>query len=148
MLGSEKTLTCAPCNNDVGFLQRTNSLEDKGRIVGSLKERQSSKNLLACENSEREARFRRTETDFSNLYARGKCFCSSMLPCQPQPGLLLTGELWRKPCVCSLKAALAVLKSFLKCNLLYFRSSSAQLQLFLQGHSRGSSQEERNFVFN
>ncbi|OXB77974.1 UNVERIFIED_CONTAM: hypothetical protein H355_009545 [Colinus virginianus] len=53
-----------------GFLQRTNSLEDKGRIVGSLKERQSSKNLLACENSEREARFRRTETDFSNLYAR------------------------------------------------------------------------------
>ncbi|XP_009892866.1 PREDICTED: glutamate decarboxylase 1 [Charadrius vociferus] len=70
MLGSEKTLTCAPCNNNVGFLQRTNSLEDKGRIVSSLKERQSSKSLLACENSERESRFRRTETDFSNLYAR------------------------------------------------------------------------------
>ena len=100
MLGSEKTLTCAPCNNDVGFLQRTNSLEDKSRIVGSLKERQSSKNLLACENSEREARFRRTETDFSNLYARGKRSCSSVHPCQPQPGLLLTGLLWRKPCVC------------------------------------------------
>ncbi|RMC18560.1 hypothetical protein DUI87_04452 [Hirundo rustica rustica] len=53
-----------------GFLQRTNSLEDKGRIVSSLKERQSSKNLLACENSEKGSRFRRTETDFSNLYAR------------------------------------------------------------------------------
>ncbi|NWH63693.1 DCE1 decarboxylase, partial [Piaya cayana] len=53
-----------------GFLQRTNSLEDKGRIVSSLKERQSSKTLLACENSEKESRFRRTETDFSNLYAR------------------------------------------------------------------------------
>ncbi|XP_019410189.1 PREDICTED: glutamate decarboxylase 1 [Crocodylus porosus] len=53
-----------------GFLQRNNSLEDKSRIVSSLKERQSSKNLLACENSEKEARFRRTETDFSNLYAR------------------------------------------------------------------------------
>ncbi|EMP38679.1 Glutamate decarboxylase 1 [Chelonia mydas] len=52
------------------FLQRNNSLEDKGRIVSSLKERQSSKNLLACENSEREARFRRAETDFSNLFAR------------------------------------------------------------------------------
>ncbi|KAI1237183.1 hypothetical protein IHE44_0014439 [Lamprotornis superbus] len=72
MLGSEKTLTCAPCNNNVGFLQRTNSLEDKSRIVSSLKERQSSKNLLACENSEKESRFRRTETDFSNLYARVK----------------------------------------------------------------------------
>lgn len=105
MLGSEKTLTCAPCNNDVGFLQRTNSLEDKGRIVGSLKERQSSKNLLACENSEREARFRRTETDFSNLYARGKRSCSSRLPCQPQPGLLLSGGLWGKPRVCSLSRA-------------------------------------------
>lgn len=79
MLGSEKTLTCAPCNNNVGFLQRTNSLEDKGRIVSSLKERQSSKSLLACENSEKESRFRRTETDFSNLYARGKhSDCSSL----------------------------------------------------------------------
>ncbi|KAF4805149.1 Glutamate decarboxylase 1 [Turdus rufiventris] len=49
---------------------RTNSLEDKSRIVSSLKEKQSSKSLLACENSEKESRFRRTETDFSNLYAR------------------------------------------------------------------------------
>lgn len=79
MLGSEKTLTCAPCNNNVGFLQRTNSLEDKSRIVSSLKERQSSKSLLACENSEKGSRFRRTETDFSNLYARGKHFTVS--PC-------------------------------------------------------------------
>uniref|UniRef100_A0ACB8G146 Glutamate decarboxylase gad1 n=1 Tax=Sphaerodactylus townsendi TaxID=933632 RepID=A0ACB8G146_9SAUR len=72
MLGSENksSLTCAPCNNDVGFLQRNNSLEDKSRLVSTLKERQSSRNLLACENSEKEARFRRTETDFSNLYAR------------------------------------------------------------------------------
>ncbi|KAJ6644684.1 hypothetical protein lerEdw1_013655 [Lerista edwardsae] len=72
MLGSEdkSPLTCAPCDNDVGFLQRNNSLEDKSRLVSALKERQSSKNLPACENSEKEARFRRTETDFSNLYAR------------------------------------------------------------------------------
>ncbi|RLW04816.1 hypothetical protein DV515_00005463 [Chloebia gouldiae] len=54
------------------IIGRTNSLEDKGRIVSSLKERQSSKSLLACENSEKESRFRRTETDFSNLYARVK----------------------------------------------------------------------------
>ncbi|KAJ7415573.1 hypothetical protein WISP_77687 [Willisornis vidua] len=54
----------------MGFLQRTNSLEDKSRIVSALKERQSSKSVLACENSEKESRFRRTETDFSNLYAR------------------------------------------------------------------------------
>lgn len=79
MLGSDKTLTCAPCNNNVGFLQRTNSLEDKSRIVSSLKERQSSKSLLVCENSEKGSRFRRTETDFSNLYARGKHFTVS--PC-------------------------------------------------------------------
>ncbi|XP_044273971.1 glutamate decarboxylase 1 [Varanus komodoensis] len=54
-----------------GFLQRNHSLEERSRLVSALKERQSSKNLLACENSEKEAaRFRRTETDFSNLYAR------------------------------------------------------------------------------
>ncbi|XP_068101644.1 glutamate decarboxylase 1 isoform X2 [Hyperolius riggenbachi] len=52
------------------FLQRNNSLEDKSRIVSSFKERQASKNLLVCENIEKESRFRRTETDFSNLYAR------------------------------------------------------------------------------
>uniref|UniRef100_A0A670XQR9 Glutamate decarboxylase 1 n=1 Tax=Pseudonaja textilis TaxID=8673 RepID=A0A670XQR9_PSETE len=53
-----------------GFLQRNNSLEDKSRLVSALKERQSSRNLLACENSEKEGRFQKTETDFSNLYAR------------------------------------------------------------------------------
>ncbi|KAL4680680.1 hypothetical protein H8959_022621, partial [Pygathrix nigripes] len=53
-----------------GFLQRTNSLEEKSRLVSAFKERQSSKNLLSCENSDRDARFRRTETDFSNLFAR------------------------------------------------------------------------------
>ncbi|KFO22491.1 Glutamate decarboxylase 1 [Fukomys damarensis] len=53
-----------------GFLQRTNSLEEKSRLVSAFKERQSSKNLLSCENSDRDAHFRRTETDFSNLFAR------------------------------------------------------------------------------
>ncbi|XP_007534594.1 glutamate decarboxylase 1 [Erinaceus europaeus] len=53
-----------------GFLQRTNSLEEKSRLVSAFKERQSSKNLLSCENSDRDGRFRRTETDFSNLFAR------------------------------------------------------------------------------
>ncbi|XP_055428249.1 glutamate decarboxylase 1 isoform X7 [Bubalus kerabau] len=53
-----------------GFLQRTNSLEEKSRLVSAFKERQSSKNLLSCENSDKDGRFRRTETDFSNLFAR------------------------------------------------------------------------------
>ena len=61
----------APCNN-AGFLQKNNSLEEKSRIVNALKE-QSSKNQQSCENSERDdAQFRRTETDFSNLFARGE----------------------------------------------------------------------------
>uniref|UniRef100_A0A8C5R987 Glutamate decarboxylase 1 n=1 Tax=Leptobrachium leishanense TaxID=445787 RepID=A0A8C5R987_9ANUR len=53
-----------------GFLQRNNSLEERSRILSSFKERQSSKNLLVCENIEKDSRFRRAETDFSNLYAR------------------------------------------------------------------------------
>ncbi|XP_021048362.2 glutamate decarboxylase 1 [Mus pahari] len=53
-----------------GFLQRTNSLEEKSRLVSAFRERQSSKNLLSCENSDQGARFRRTETDFSNLFAQ------------------------------------------------------------------------------
>lgn len=98
MLGSEKTLTCAPCNNNVGFLQRTNSLEDKGRIVSSLKERRSSKSLLACENSEKESRFRRTETDFSNLYARGKRSLQLLrAPARSRPLAVCP----RLPCKCS-----------------------------------------------
>uniref|UniRef100_A0A668TVL4 Glutamate decarboxylase 1 n=1 Tax=Oreochromis aureus TaxID=47969 RepID=A0A668TVL4_OREAU len=52
-----------------GFLQKNNNLEERSRIVSSFKER-TAKNLLSCDNSGGEARFRRTETDFSNLYAR------------------------------------------------------------------------------
>ena len=55
---------CAPSCNTLGFLQKNNSLDDKGRLAGQ-------KNLLSCgDNSD--ARFRRTESDFSNLYARGE----------------------------------------------------------------------------
>ncbi|XP_031665798.1 glutamate decarboxylase 1-like isoform X2 [Oncorhynchus kisutch] len=46
------------------FLQKNNSLGEEG----SLSERQ--KNLYSCDNSDRDARFRRTETDFSNMFAR------------------------------------------------------------------------------
>lgn len=54
----------------LGFLQKNNSLDEKGRLAGQ-------KNMLACNNSERDARFRRTETDFSNLFARGEDhFCT------------------------------------------------------------------------
>lgn len=73
-------LTCPPCPNPAGFLQRNNSLEDKSRLVSALKERQSTRNLLACENSEKEARFQKNETDFSNLYARGKVLILSLCP--------------------------------------------------------------------
>uniref|UniRef100_A0A3B4FEP2 Glutamate decarboxylase 1 n=1 Tax=Pundamilia nyererei TaxID=303518 RepID=A0A3B4FEP2_9CICH len=54
-----------------GFLQKNNNLEERSRIVSSFKER-TAKNLLSCDNSGGEARFRRTESDFSNLYARGR----------------------------------------------------------------------------
>uniref|UniRef100_A0A4W6FU92 Glutamate decarboxylase 1 n=1 Tax=Lates calcarifer TaxID=8187 RepID=A0A4W6FU92_LATCA len=52
-----------------GFLQKNNSLEERSRIVSSFKER-AAKNLLSCDNIGGDARFRRTETDFSNLFAR------------------------------------------------------------------------------
>ncbi|XP_004081797.1 glutamate decarboxylase 1 isoform X1 [Oryzias latipes] len=52
-----------------GFLQKNDSLEERSRIVSFLKERTAS-NLLSCDNMEGDARFRRTETDFSNLFAR------------------------------------------------------------------------------
>lgn len=59
--------------NTLGFLQKNNSLDEKGRLAGQ-------KNMLACNNSERDARFRRTETDFSNLFARGeRSFCDKGL---------------------------------------------------------------------
>uniref|UniRef100_A0AAY4E888 Glutamate decarboxylase 1a n=1 Tax=Denticeps clupeoides TaxID=299321 RepID=A0AAY4E888_9TELE len=53
-----------------GFLQKNNSLDEKNRIASSFRDRQTPKNQLSCENSDREARYRRTETDFSNLFAR------------------------------------------------------------------------------
>lgn len=60
----------SPCPR-LGFLQKNNSLEERSRIVSSLKER-TAKSLLSCDNIGRDARFRHTETDFSNMYARGK----------------------------------------------------------------------------
>ncbi|KAK2108836.1 glutamate decarboxylase gad1 [Saguinus oedipus] len=73
--------TCIPLANERWLLvldfedleeefRKTNSLEEKSRLVSAFKEKQSSKNLLSCENSDRDGRFRRTETDFSNLFAR------------------------------------------------------------------------------
>lgn len=56
----------------LGFLQKNNSLEERSRIVSSFKERTAKNLQLSCDNSGGEARFRRTETDFSNLYARGR----------------------------------------------------------------------------
>uniref|UniRef100_A0A674C9B2 Glutamate decarboxylase 1b n=1 Tax=Salmo trutta TaxID=8032 RepID=A0A674C9B2_SALTR len=73
MLGSGNQAcspTHAPPCNTLGFLQKNNSLGEEGRLAGSLSERQ--KNLFSCVNSDRDARFRRTETDFSNMFARGK----------------------------------------------------------------------------
>ncbi|KAF3843269.1 hypothetical protein F7725_002118, partial [Dissostichus mawsoni] len=52
-----------------GFLQKNNSLEERGRMGSSFKER-ASKNLLSCDNTGGDAHFRRTENDFSNMYAR------------------------------------------------------------------------------
>ncbi|XP_053492453.1 glutamate decarboxylase 1b isoform X1 [Ictalurus furcatus] len=50
-----------------GFLQKNNSLEEKGRMMGSFREKEQSHNR---ENREKETHFTRTETDFSNLFAR------------------------------------------------------------------------------
>lgn len=72
----------------LGFLQRTNSLEEKSRLVSAFRERQSSKNLLSCENSGGTgARFRRTETDFSNLFAQGGPSPDPTMPSQLVPHL-------------------------------------------------------------
>ncbi len=57
------------CNN-TGFLQKNNNVDDKSRIVGVFNDQQP-KSILTRDN-ERDPRFRRTETDFSNLYARGE----------------------------------------------------------------------------
>uniref|UniRef100_A0A671YR61 Glutamate decarboxylase 1 n=1 Tax=Sparus aurata TaxID=8175 RepID=A0A671YR61_SPAAU len=62
----------------LGFLQKNNSLEERSRIVTSFKERAAKNLQLSCDNVGGEARFRRTETDFSNLFARGRSRpCSS-----------------------------------------------------------------------
>lgn len=53
-----------------GFLQRTNSLEEKNCLVSAFRERQSPKNLLSCENGDPGTRFQRTKTNFSNLFAQ------------------------------------------------------------------------------
>uniref|UniRef100_A0A674P5Y8 Glutamate decarboxylase 1 n=1 Tax=Takifugu rubripes TaxID=31033 RepID=A0A674P5Y8_TAKRU len=50
-----------------GFLQKNNSVDESGRILRSFKDG-AAKNLLSCDNGD--PRFRRTETDFSNLFAR------------------------------------------------------------------------------
>lgn len=63
--------SCPPSCNTLGFLQKNNSLDEKGRLAGQ-------KNLLSCDNSDRDARFRLTETDFSNLFARGENFISAI----------------------------------------------------------------------
>lgn len=54
------------CNN-LGFLQKNNNLDEKSRIVSSLNEPPSPQKLGL-----QDPRFRHTETDFSNLYARGE----------------------------------------------------------------------------
>lgn len=66
----------SPCNT-LGFLQKNNSLDDKGRISGQ-------KNLLSCNNGDRDSRFRLTETDFSNLFARGE----KLLHCEVEDDFL------------------------------------------------------------
>ena len=65
--GADSSSSC----KRLGFLQKNNSLEERSRIVSSFKER-AAKNLLSCDNIGGDARFRRTETDFSNLFARGR----------------------------------------------------------------------------
>lgn len=56
----------------LGFLQKNNSLEERSRIVSSFKERAAKNLQLSCDNMGGETRFSRTETDFSNLFARGR----------------------------------------------------------------------------
>uniref|UniRef100_A0A8C1DE54 Glutamate decarboxylase 1 n=1 Tax=Cyprinus carpio carpio TaxID=630221 RepID=A0A8C1DE54_CYPCA len=66
-IGGRSFLSSSLCNN-TGFLQKNNNVDDKSRIVGFFNEQQP-KSILTRDN-ERDPRFRRTETDFSNLYAR------------------------------------------------------------------------------
>uniref|UniRef100_A0A3Q4BQ72 Uncharacterized protein n=1 Tax=Mola mola TaxID=94237 RepID=A0A3Q4BQ72_MOLML len=50
------------CTRKLG-MKICGNLDEKGRLAGQ-------KNLLSCNNGERDTRFRLTETDFSNLFAR------------------------------------------------------------------------------
>uniref|UniRef100_A0A8C5NGH8 Glutamate decarboxylase 1-like n=1 Tax=Gouania willdenowi TaxID=441366 RepID=A0A8C5NGH8_GOUWI len=61
-VGREGNSLSSTCDT-LGFLQKNNSLEERGKLSGS-------KNLLSCDNSDRDARYRHNETDFSNLFAR------------------------------------------------------------------------------
>jgi len=67
--GGRSCQSSSVCNN-VGFLQKNNNVEDKSRIVGVFNDQQP-RSILTRDNA-RESGFRRTETDFSNLYARGE----------------------------------------------------------------------------
>ena len=71
MFGNVPHPPASPSYDHLGFLQKNNNLDDKGRIVSSFQDR-SSKNQRSCDNSARDGRFRRSETDFSNLFARGR----------------------------------------------------------------------------
>uniref|UniRef100_A0AAR2JUI0 Glutamate decarboxylase 1 n=1 Tax=Pygocentrus nattereri TaxID=42514 RepID=A0AAR2JUI0_PYGNA len=73
---SNRFPSSSPSPNNPGFLQKNNNVDEKGRIVGPFTEQPSPKNLLTRDN-ERGSRFRHTETDFSNLYARGDLLFSS-----------------------------------------------------------------------
>lgn len=61
------TLQSFSLHNNLGFLQKNNNLDEKSRIVASLNEPSSPQKL-----SLQDSHFRRSETDFSNLYARGE----------------------------------------------------------------------------
>lgn len=62
-------MDCSSSCNHLGFLQKNNSVDESGRTLRSFKDG-AAKNLLSCDNGD--PRFRRTETDFSNLFARGR----------------------------------------------------------------------------
>lgn len=86
----------------VGFLQKNNNLDDKSRIVGLFNDQQPSKSIFTQDN-ERESRFRRTETDFSNLYARGedKTFhFHRLLQYNPITFICGTPQIYKHFCVC------------------------------------------------
>ena len=55
------------CCGHVGFLQKNNSLEESGRMRRS---EGAAKTLLSWDHGD--PRLTRTETDFSNMFARGR----------------------------------------------------------------------------